>query len=298
MTSGCGPISNLGSTDTTAGSSDVTHAPSATADPGGTGSSATLDVTTSPSSSSFTGPMPTTTLDPTCGEFVCERDMLKELECDVFAQDCPDGEKCVPVSTDGGGDWNAARCVPVTGTDLPGDACTSVSVADGLDSCVKGALCWGVDMDGHGTCVAQCLGIPDTLTCPNDGICTLADGDPFVLALCFPHCDPLLQDCKSGSACYPINDDFSCALDASGDTGQANAPCEFINVCKPGLLCAGPEFVGTGCPMGSTGCCTPFCEFPAGACPNPDQQCVQWFDPAMLSEGDPRLDIGFCGVPQ
>jgi hypothetical protein len=27
-------------------------------------------------------------------------------------------------------------------------------------------------------------------------------------------------------------------------------------------------------------------------------QCVQWFDPAMLSEGDPRLDIGFCGVPQ
>jgi hypothetical protein len=46
------------------------------------------------------------------------------------------------------------------------------------------------------------------------------------------------------------------------------------------------------------GCCTPFCEFPDGACPNPDQQCVQWFDPMMLPEGDPQLDIGFCGVPQ
>lgn len=65
----------------------------------------------------------------------------------------------------------------------------------------------------------------------------------------------------------------------------------------PGLMCAYAALVGLGCLEGSMGCCTPFCMYPDGACPNPDQQCVQYFDPIDLPADDPWLDIGFCGVP-
>ena len=35
------------------------------------------------------------------------------FECDLFEQDCPPGEKCMPWANDGGGAWNATRCSPV-----------------------------------------------------------------------------------------------------------------------------------------------------------------------------------------
>jgi hypothetical protein len=293
--SGCGPTSNLGDTDATTESVGVTGGMTASSDPSTTHGSVTIDLSTSTSSASTTDPT-STTASPTCPSFICEGDVPAGEECDVFAQECPDGEKCAPTIPDWASAWDSSRCVPVTGTDLPGDPCTSEDVAAGLDSCVKGAMCWGVDMDGNGTCVAQCSGTPDAPICPNNGNCTIA-ADGF-LAICLPECDPLLQDCAEGAACYPVNDGFQCAPDASGDTGKANDLCEFINVCEGGLSCQPPESVGAGCPPRSLGCCTPFCEFPDGPCPNPDQSCVQWFDPAILPEGDPKLDIGFCGVPQ
>jgi hypothetical protein len=184
----------------------------------------------------------------------------------------------------------------VTGTDIPGEPCTSSSVADGLDSCVEGAMCFYVDMNGNGTCLAQCTGTSDDPVCPNNVTCTIAA--LAFLAICIPDCDPVLQDCFEGAVCYPISESFACAPDASGDMGEANDPCEFVNTCDKGLWCADPAFVGAGCPPDSMGCCTPFCAFPNGPCPNPDQQCIQWFDPATLPEGDPKLAIGSCGVPQ
>ncbi len=290
---GCLPVSDFGDGGGTTGSTGSGEGMSATSNVGVTGSGGvTSEGVTGTSSSSSGGSMPTTA-EPTCGGFMCENDSLKSAPCDVFLQDCPEGEKCTAVSVDNGG-WNWARCVPVTGTDMAGDACTAKSVADGLDSCAKGAMCWDVDMEGNGTCAAQCGGSPDAPTCPDNIVCTIASQG--FLAICIPQCDPLLQDCAKGNACYPIGDVFNCAPDASGDMGEANDPCEFINVCAAGLFCGDPAFVGAGCPQGSMGCCTPFCEFPEGACPNPDQQCVQWFDPAMLPEGDSWLAIGACGV--
>jgi hypothetical protein len=295
--SGCLPVSDFGSTDTTAESISGTAGMTATSAPSTPTSSGTLDVTTSTSSSSTTEPTPTTT-NPTCGEFTCQGDMSTDLECDVFAQNCPDGEKCAPVMIDDFGAWNASRCVPILDTDMPGDPCTATSVAEGLDSCVKGAMCFHVDKEDHGICFAQCAGTPDAPMCPKNSDCAIADLG--FLALCIPRCDPLLQDCAKGYACYPINDGFTCAPDASGDTGKANDPCEFINVCDAGLWCADAAEVGAGCLPGSMGCCTPFCKFPGGTCPNPDQQCIQWYDPMNIPAGAPEnaLDIGFCGVPQ
>ncbi len=221
-------------------------------------------------------------------------DMLRD-ECDVFAQDCPEGQKCAAWADDGSNAWNAVKCVDVTGTDKPGEPCTSdVRSLSGIDSCIEGAICWNRNEEGVGTCLALCTGSPEAPVCP-DGACSTSGSG--VLNLCLSYCDPLLQDCPGAGLCLPSGDSFVCILDASGDEGQANDSCEYTNVCDPGLVCLDPATAGAGCEPAAGGCCTPFCKFPDGACPNPDQSCVQWFDPAMLPENDPDLDIGFCGVP-
>jgi hypothetical protein len=275
-------------TSTTSGSQSgsVTSAPGSATD-GGSDSAPTTATSTTTGPDSTGNPW-------TCGFLEC-MDMPTDLEdCDQWAQDCPEGQKCAAVSTDGGGALNGWRCVDVIGTDEPGQPCTADDIASGVDSCIKGAMCWGVDMEGDGTCVALCTGTPDAAVCENKGMCSSSEP----LSLCLPSCDLLLQDCPApADACYPFNDGAACVPDASGDEGQANDPCEFINVCEPGLMCAEPAVVGMGCPDGSFGCCTPFCKFPDGACPNPDQQCVQYFDPMQLRPNDPWLDIGYCGVP-
>lgn len=59
------------------------------------------------------------------------------FECDVFAQDCPPGEKCVPWANDGGGVWNATRCSPVDDDPAaPGEPCTvEGGPTSGIDDC-------------------------------------------------------------------------------------------------------------------------------------------------------------------
>jgi cysteine-rich repeat protein len=109
-------------------------------------------------------------------------------------------------------------------------------------------------------------------------------------------CDPLAQDCPAGEECIPAPDVFSCVLDASGEEGQFNDPCEFANICDPGLLCVSSEQASSACDQNIGGCCQPFCAFPEQACPNPDQFCKQYFDPTLLAADDPRLKIGICAL--
>jgi len=246
--------------------------------------------------STISGTTDTSSTGNACSFLNCD-DMPKRPEdCDQWAQDCPEGQKCTAYIADGGGTWDATHCVDVTGTDQPGDKCTSEGAVSGIDSCIKGAMCWGVNMDGIGACIALCTGSPDGPLCDAGFYCPI--GGDGTLNLCIPNCDPLVQDCTGdGQVCYPVADGFQCAWDDSGEEGQANDPCEFLNRCDEGLMCGSPEFVGAGCMPGSTGCCTPFCKFPDGPCPNPDQQCVQFFDPMQLPQDDPLLDIGVCGLP-
>ena len=250
----------------------------------------------------------TTTEDPgtggttaACSFLNCDDMMNVMNECDNWAQDCPEGQKCTAYIAGGGGAWDATKCVDVAKEpNAVGDECTSEGAASGVDSCEKGAMCWGVDDMGMGTCVELCTGSPDAGVCPpgDSGpvMCTIANDG--VLNLCLSSCDPLLQDClNDAEVCYPINDGFTCAPDASGEEGQANDSCGFINVCDKGLMCADAAFVGGGCEPPATGCCTPFCEFPDGACPNPDQKCVQYFVEPFPMEPKNSEDIGVCGIP-
>lgn len=243
------------------------------------------------------------TEDPTggggCGEFLCPPDGGGGA-CDNWAQDCPEGQKCMPFADNGTTAWNSTKCVEVKpDKHQPGDECSVEGGAvSGIDTCDFGAMCWEVDpQTGIGTCVAQCTGSPEAAVCPLGGTCFVSNMG--VLNLCLPLCDPLAQDCPGSGLCIPNpknNEEFTCVLDASGEEGQAFDACEYINVCDKGLMCADTAFVGAGCDPASKGCCTPFCEFPGGPCPNPDQSCVQYYDPANPPFPNAE-DIGVCGIP-
>jgi hypothetical protein len=293
----CGP--KAAEVDETTGSGSSSGSVTSSADTGGSSSTGVQPTSTTTGDPCVTGCGADTSSSSTgCSFLGCDvdSDTGTSVSCDPFAQDCPDGQKCAPVIPDGGS-WSETRCVPVTGDGQPGDDCIAESVVDGLDDCAKGAMCWEVDENGNGECVEQCSGSARTPFCSNKSWCTIAaDG---ALALCLPVCSPLLQDCDDGYTCYPYDPSFVCAPDESGDAGQANDPCEFINTCDPGLMCGDPAFVGAGCPEGSTACCTPFCDLknPA-ACPNPDQQCVAFFDPMNIPPLPADADkIGVCGLP-
>jgi hypothetical protein len=277
------------STPTSGGVTGEPNPGTSTATPS-TSTTAAATTTTSPDTDDFT---------TVCGGFVCEPDLPLD-DCPGTQQldpECPEGHKCT--IDESLGETHCVEIVPnPKGLYEP---CTVMGHGwSGLDDCGLGMLCWGVNERGEGTCVGLCDGSPYS---PDGCICADPKASPTwcqecAVGLCLRSCDPLLQDCVNDEVCYPIADGFTCEPDASGDEGQANDPCEFINVCDAGLMCADPAFVGAGCPEGSTGCCTPFCKFPGGECPNPDQQCVQYFDPAMFPENDPLLDIGVCGLPQ
>lgn len=219
-------------------------------------------------------------------------------ECDPYLQDCPDGEKCNAYASFGGS-WDSLGCFPLDPTPgLPGEACTVEGAGtSGIDSCAAGAMCWDVDTETmEGECIAMCEGSADMPTCSDPSTnCVISNEGS--LNLCLPICDPVLQDCPSGQACYPIDDTFVCAPDASGDDqGAAGDPCEYINACDPGLGCVEPSAYGPGCPAGASGCCSPFCDTALpNTCPEGGQECLPWFEEGAAPPGFDT--VGSCAVP-
>jgi len=234
--------------------------------------------------------------------FVLRPDGGGDHECDIWTQDCPDGEKCAAWSNDGGA-WNATKCVPVDANpQQPGDPCmVEGGGTSGIDNCALGAMCWAVDQDGMGVCVEQCTGTPDAPICSDpEAVCAITNMGSLIL--CLSTCDPILQNCPGATeACYLLDGvTITCGPDASGNAGVWGDPCEFDNVCDPGLLCSPSETV-PDC-QGSYGCCTEWCDV---TLPNPESQCtgaamgqlcVPFFEPGMA---EPGLEhVGICAIPQ
>lgn len=235
--------------------------------------------------------------------FLCNDGGILDPDCDPWAQDCPDNEKCNPWANDGGTSWNALKCVPVApDPGQPGDACTvEGSGVSGVDDCDVAAMCWDVDPEtNQGICVAFCQGSPGNPACDDPSTqCVIANDG--ALNLCLPSCDPLGQDCVDGQACYPVAESFACAPDASGpDQGTYGDPCEFLNSCDPGLFCAAADAV-PGCAE-SQGCCSEFCDLstasPGAACSGQagGQDCVPWYDEGTGQPG--TEDYGACAIPE
>jgi hypothetical protein len=220
------------------------------------------------------------------------------FECDPFTQNCPTGQKCMYWANDGGSSWNATRCsdiAPAAGE--VGEPCTvEGSGTSGIDSCELGAMCWDVDPKTHeGTCADLCSGSESNPLCSDPSMICAGRG-PY---LCLPTCCPIEQDCPEGQACYPVQDTFQCSPDASGEEGGYGSPCEFINVCDPGLLCLGASALPPGMPCeGSAGCCTAFCETDKTSCSllDPALECTPWYEEGAAPPG---LElIGACVLPK
>jgi hypothetical protein len=216
--------------------------------------------------------------DETTGcAFICPPDMGDTQECDLFEQNCAPGEKCNAWANDGGSSWNSTKCVPVDADpDQVGEPCTvEGSGVSGIDSCDKGAMCWGVDANNEGTCVSLC-------TCSLDNpICEVANTTCIIsneasLVLCLPVCDPLdADDCPADEVCLqnPSGELFICVIDASGEAGKQGDPCEFANACDPGFFCGDGDALGCG----GAGCCSSYCALSNPACPD-GLDCVPWFE--------------------
>ena len=305
------PTDSQTASDTLPDPSTTTDGPSVTttgADPtsasGGDSSSGSSSGAWGSSSSSSSGDAESSTSgSSTSGDsnsglgFIDPSDTGPIDACDPYAQDCPDGEKCNAYANDGG-IWNALGCFPVVvGAGLAGDVCeTEGGGASGYDTCDLGLMCWDVDTEtGEGTCVPMCEGTADDPTCSEPGTqCTIANDG--TLNLCLPPCDPLGQDCDNGQACYPIDNTFVCAPDASGGAGMAGEPCSTINACSAGTACISPDAYGAACPAGSPGCCTPYCEIGEPAdCPEDYQFCDAWFDKGTAPDGFET--VGVCSAP-
>lgn len=217
-------------------------------------------------------------------------------ECDLWAQDCPAGSKCMPVDSNANGDHDTSKCEPLMDpAGLPGDAChVEGSAASGVDDCALGSMCWGIDKNNNGACVEMCWGSEEDPRCSDGLQCDISNGG--VLILCVAPCDPLTPSCPEGKICIPGNEEsvFFCDTDASGDEGAYGDPCEYINVCDPGLFC-GPGNGVPGCV--SPACCTPYCELgQPNTCPGQGQECVSFYGGA--SEVPPGFeDVGLCMIP-
>ena len=219
------------------------------------------------------------------------------FECDPYAQDCPEGEKCMPWANDGGDRWTAHRCSPIfDDPDAIGESCTvEGSGVTGFDSCELATMCWDVDPETlEGTCVPLCAGDETDPQCPAPTECLVADYGE--LAVCLPTCDPLGLDCDPGDLCVPNLDRFFCV--PPREDAPAGGPCEYFDGCAPGLVCLDSETVAPSCDPGLSGCCTPYCDLsapdPAAGCFEPGQECAAWWE----GGAPPGQEIlGVCVTP-
>ena len=239
-----------------------------------------------------TGEPPTTASSDTAF-FVPRLDVSTVEDCDMYEQDCPEGEKCVPYASTGSV-WDGYKCVPILGDQAPGEPCTYGGVVDATDDCDATSHCWDVmDVDGEaiGTCMVICTGNYDEPECPPMSDCLIRN---FSANVCIPTCDPIIQDCGEGLACFWANGNFNCIFTTQDI--PAGQPCGFINDCAAGLLCLAAEAV-PGCE--GVACCSGFCDLNLGDGPCeallPGTVCASFFEEGMAPAGYEH--VGLCLLP-
>jgi hypothetical protein len=223
--------------------------------------------------------------------FVPDDDFAPPSECDNFVQDCPEGEKCVPYGSTGG-NWDAVKCVPVTGDGVAGDSCTYGGVVEATDDCGPDTHCWDVmDVDGMaiGVCTPFCTGTPDDPICGPETSCLIANEGS--INLCIATCDPLVQDCSTGLACFWANNGFNCIFTTQDI--PLGEPCGFINDCAAGLGCLTAEVLPN---CNGSACCGSWCSISEGAaCPAMGTECSPFFEEGMAPPG--YESVGVCIIP-
>jgi hypothetical protein len=282
---------------------------------GGTGATTTSgtegggDTSASTTSNGATGGSGTTTSDAgsssssasesdtdTGGAFIQEPDNgVSPLECDVWEQDCPDGEKCTPwYSVDS---VEGTLCWPLAPE--PHGIYEPCQVEPGYhfgpDDCGWALLCVGVHPD---TEYGYCIGLCRDGETPQDPVCE----DPTAWCYptngpwsdCRPACNPLANDCPWQTVCAPHGspDGFACSPAPSSPDGNGD-PCDpSPQSCEAGLYCA-PGSDVPGCQ--DDACCTEYCSLGSPTCSLPGVECPPFYDPDPAPEG--LEDLGACLLP-
>lgn len=168
-------------------------------------------------------------------------------QCDIDAQDCPDGSKCTVENI-----WvSTPRCRPlVNNPDQVGDQCSELDNNDG-DSCDIDGLC----LDG----VCRQMDIDGTAC----GIHELSHFYPSGVRLCEETCDPfLLGECDADSHCTRTDSSndgiFTCYITGSLDLRSFGEGCTSTHQCQQGAICLQSDTTGY-CQNGLTHCCVPLC---------------------------------------
>jgi hypothetical protein len=233
-----------------------------------------------------------------------------ENECDLCLQDCPEGDRCVPVSDQPDLIPDSLVCQPVDPDAVPtGERCQIEGYyGGGLDDCEEGAFCVLDDVEGlAGFCQATCCPDMSVTGCEPGEICepffTGYDQVPPV-PLCMPGCDPLQpgscdEEGRPGWTCIPTDIGTSCRFlcvpptpvpDANqlGDQGEE---CLLWSDCKAGLHCQPAEAVG--CAGASDGwCCTAYCD------PSEPNMCPDGLACTPFGCEDPSAShVGACVLP-
>lgn len=297
----CGPGTGSTGTDPSGSSSSSDEtSPGMTSAPG----SATVAMTSTATTVATTVADSTDTgsnfVDPSAGCGETETDGGSLAECDVWAQDCCEGDKCVAWANDGGVVPNATRCVEIAPDAAgSGEPCTTMdSPVSGLDDCDAGSYCFDVDpVTLMGECVTLCEGSAEAPECPDGTGCVIANDG--VLTLCLELCDPLDPQCDRGQACqWASEDGLFCAPHTGGKFGVGD-PCEANWGCDPADSCVEAAlFVGCA---GAVGCCSPYCDAldPGGDAPctaiDMAMTCVPVFGPGEAPVGLEHL--GACSLP-
>jgi hypothetical protein len=265
----CGPAGIVGDAGTTTTGPDTLE--SSTSQPDSTSTSETGDM----GSMTFFVPPPADVFPPIC---------------DVWGQDCPEGEKCVPYASSGG-NWDELKCVAIMGDQASGEPCWSGGAAEGTDNCDATSFCWDViDVEGEpvGTCTTFCAGNPGDPMCPPGSQCLI--GSEGTISLCVPTCDPLAQDCGAGLACFWANNDFNCIF--TTEDIPAGQPCGLINDCAAGLGCIDAQWFPD---CAGSACCSAFCDITLGDGPCdalPGTSCVAFFEEGHAPPG--YEVVGIC----
>jgi hypothetical protein len=271
-----------------------TDAPGADDEAGTTTSPSTTDADASTDDGSGTSDGTSSSSSSDDGEslFVIDLDVIAD-PCDMFGQDCPDGEKCVPYATDGGNVWDSFKCVPVQGDQATGEPCTYDGPVESTDDCDATAWCLDSDSDGEGLCHAFCGGTPDEPECLPDSGCAVSGGG--TITICMPQCHPLEQDCPEGEGCYwfPFGA-FLCGITL--DDIPTGEPCGYADDCQPGNFCAYATVLPD---CDGESCCTNFCDLWLGnsqCAAVPGTECVSFFERGV-GFGYPYENLGVCVLP-
>lgn len=280
----CGPAAGTGSGSATGGS-PTTNATTMAA----TGTRTTTGMSSEGATAFSTTIDESDSLSDGCGGFYggCAVDFL-EADCDLFEQDCPEGEKCNPWADNGGSVWDASKCVPLVGNPAGiGDPCeVEGSGVSGLDSCELGSMCWDVDAQtNEGTCIGLCSGSLAAPECAEGDVCLITNEG--VLPLCFRGCTADGDECLAGDICFTGGEQPICIPGQPPVPGEYGTSCEDIAACNPGLTCFGGPVPGCE----ASACCTALCD-PMAKNTCPDAAIGQTCE-AVAG----RPEAGICVIP-